>query len=1098
MRHSRSIVVLAFLLLQSMPVSAVISFIQPAPTPLVTGKDGSGAVGLATGDFNGDVKPDLAVTFVDDIGAGQQGFVAIMPGNGDGTFQAPTTLHTLSPGVFARGILAKDFDGDGKLDLVVAIGESRQILFFKGHGDGVFDAPLVRSTNHRPQGLQTADLNHDGILDLVALNPEDNTVSVLLGVGNGTFLPPTDYPVGSSPLDVAIGDVDGVNGPDIVVANYDSLTVGVLLNNGNGAFASMVSFNAKMKPQGLYLADFDGDGKLDVVAGGNDCNGGDVDFSGCLVFMKGLGNGIFAAPTDANFTGADSIPIHRFSENVAPDLNGDGKPDVVFVPLQSGGFGRSQVMVGLGRGDGTFYVSYWVGAPPQPFAGANPDFVTGIAAVPADFDKDGVLDLAFATMGKDNTRGGVSILFGDTPGTFDVPRSYSANYKGFAHGAPARGGVFGDFTGDGKADLVVVDGGTDGFVPSPLLDTFRGNGDGSFADAITALPWDPGHSGSSSTLRSADLDKNGTLDLVFFGPQSGLVASGYGDGTFTNFGGFGYNAGVPANMVVADFNGDGFPDLAIFEGIGCSFPNASTQVEILLQGAGGTKTFSTKSTVPVNGICGGGSALVAADFDKDGKVDLIVPLGNNTNGTNSSTLFIKGNGDGTFQAPVEIGTGVPTIFDYVAADLNNDGKLDLIGVGGGGVYVQLGNGNGTFQAPVGYEMGGFCGDSRCGVKVADFDGDGIPDIAVVIANSFGGFAVLRGKGDGTFEPAIRFATGATGGAWLDAADVNGDGLPDVVVGHAGDNGNGYTVLINDSKPPAADLAISKSDAPDPVTVGNPLTYTITVTNNGPSAATGVATTDTLPAGVTLVSATASQGNCSGTATITCNLGVLNNGGSATVTITVTPTQIGGISNTATVRANEADPNTNNNSATQVTTINPVARLLTALSPAKLWAGQGGRNKKLKFDLLAEVLVNGQVVGSGQISNVNSGTGSFKKAVFDTLSLTLGSPAAVPPGATLSLRVSVRVSCATVDTGIAGTATLWYNGQQVDTGKRKDAGSRFVATIGGANNNYFLRSGFALASAAGTSKQSVNVAVSDASACPGRPFTPFGTWSATVP
>jgi uncharacterized repeat protein (TIGR01451 family) len=1083
-----------------MPATAALSFIQPSPTPLVTVKVSGGAVGLATADFNGDGKPDLAVTFIDDVGAGQQGFVAVMLGNGDGSFQAPAPLYTLSPGVFARGILARDFDRDGKLDLAVAVGESRQILFFKGHGNGVFDAAVVTSTTHRPQGLQTADLNGDGILDLVTLNPDDNTVSVLLGVGNGTFQAPTDYPAGSNPLDVAIGDVDGLNRPDLVVGSYATGAVGVLLNNGNGTFASMVSFNAKMKPQGLYLADFDGDGKLDVVAAGNDCNGGNVDSSGCMVFMKGQGNGSFTVPLDQNFTGIDSIPIRRFTENFAPDLNGDGKPDVVFVPLQPGGFGKSEVMVGLNKGDGTgtFNVSYWVGGILQPVAGANPDFVTGIAALPADFDKDGVLDLVFATVGKDNTRGGVSILFGDTPGTFDVPRSYPGNYKGFSHGPPARGGVFGDFTGDGKIDLVVVDAGTDGFVASPMLDTFRGNGDGTLRDAITALPWDPHNSGSSSTLRSADLDKNGTLDLVFFGPQSGIVASGNGNGTFTAFGSFGYAAGVAANMVLADFNGDGFPDLAIFEGIGCFFPNASTQIEILLQGSGGTKTFASKSILPVNGICGGGTALVAADFDKDGKVDLLVPLGNNTNGTNASALFFKGNGDGTFQASSDIGTGLPTIFDYAAADLNNDGKLDLIGVGGGAVYIQLGNGNGTFQAPVPYGVGGFCGDSRCGVKIADFDGDGIPDIAVVISDSFGGFAALRGKGDGTFEPPVRFAVGATGAAWLDIADVDGDGLPDVVVGHSGDNGNGYTVLLNDSKPPSADLAISKSDSPDPVTVGNPLTYTITVRNNGPSAATGVMMTDSLPATLTLVSAISGQGNCTGTATVTCNLGTLSNGGSVTVTIVVTPTQVGGISNTATVTAAETDPDASNNSATEITTINPIIRQLSALGPANLWVGQGGRNKKLKFDLLAEVFVNSQVVGTGQLSNVNSGTGSFKKAVFDSMSLALGASTAVPPGATLSLRASVRVSCATNSTGISGTATLWYNGKPVDTGKRKDAGSRLNATIGGTNSSYFLRTALALATTAGTSKQSINVAVNDAAACPGRPFTSFGTWSVNLP
>ena len=130
--------------------------------------------------------------------------------------------------------------------------------------------------------------------------------------------------------------------------------------------------------------------------------------------------------------------------------------------------------------------------------------------------------------------------------------------------------------------------------------------------------------------------------------------------------------------------------------------------------------------------------------------------------------------------------------------------------------------------------------------------------------------------------------------------------------------------------PVANLAITKTDAPDPVAVGSPLTYTLTATNNGPSPATGVTVTDTLPANVTFVSATPSQGTCTQAGgTVTCPLGALASGASATVTIQVTPTAAAGgttLTNTAQVTANEADPNPANNTATATTAVTPAADL----------------------------------------------------------------------------------------------------------------------------------------------------------------------------
>src|SRR5207237_364232 len=104
--------------------------------------------------------------------------------------------------------------------------------------------------------------------------------------------------------------------------------------------------------------------------------------------------------------------------------------------------------------------------------------------------------------------------------------------------------------------------------------------------------------------------------------------------------------------------------------------------------------------------------------------------------------------------------------------------------------------------------------------------------------------------------------------------------------------------------------------------GSPLTYGLVVHNAGPDTATGVSLSDPLPAGVTFVSAQASQGSCGGTTTVTCDLGTLAAGAEATVALVVTPTGAGPLTNTATVTAGRADPDSGNNQASALTTVNP--------------------------------------------------------------------------------------------------------------------------------------------------------------------------------
>lgn len=131
--------------------------------------------------------------------------------------------------------------------------------------------------------------------------------------------------------------------------------------------------------------------------------------------------------------------------------------------------------------------------------------------------------------------------------------------------------------------------------------------------------------------------------------------------------------------------------------------------------------------------------------------------------------------------------------------------------------------------------------------------------------------------------------------------------------------------------PQADLGLQKTDSPDPVRAGQNLSYTLVVTNRGPNDATGVTLTDPLPAGVSYVSASASQGGCGGTSTVTCLLGALPAGNSATVSVVVTAlaSAVPSITNTAVVSATETDPNPADNSSTAVTTVTPVADVAIA-------------------------------------------------------------------------------------------------------------------------------------------------------------------------
>ena len=294
-------------------------------------------------------------------------------------------------------------------------------------------------------------------------------------------------------------------------------------------------------------------------------------------------------------------------------------------------------------------------------------------------------------------------------------------------------------------------------------------------------------------LAVADLNSDGKPDLVvsnLAGPnQSGDgvlgVLLGNGDGTFKpalTFGSGGYGA---SSVVVADINGDGMPDVLVANT--CVSSNDCTNGTVSVFLGKGNGTFRP----PVTYSSGGQSAVsvAVADVNGDGKLDLLVANQSGENNGDGSVGVLLGNGNGTFRPPVTYDAGDSVTSSLAVADLKGNGKQDLVVTNSGHatVNVLLGNGDGTFQAAVVYSTGG---EIPVSVAVEDVNGDGKPDL--IVANWYSGtLGVLLGNGDGTFQAAATYSSGGSSPDSVVAKDVNGDGKLDLVAANCGSSQNSY-------------------------------------------------------------------------------------------------------------------------------------------------------------------------------------------------------------------------------------------------------------------------------------------------------------------
>jgi hypothetical protein len=386
-----------------------------------------------------------------------------------------------------------------------------------------------------------------------------------------------------------------------------------------------------------------------------------------------------------------------------------------------------------------------------------------------------------------------------------------------------------DFNGDGKADIAVTDNAV------KKLFIYLNDGKGSFGTPIsmdlTMAALGPGR------IVAGDFNEDGKQDLIIgtvAGLQSNLVLIGNGDGTFTQMADIPNSFGFLSALAV-DVNGDHHLDLIVGTNPGADV--------FLGDGHGGFRHGSVSGN---NNIFSAVSGVAAGDFNKDGKVDFAA-----ASGSAGLTIYLGG-GDGTFIASSTISgsvLGSSTTSSVAVADFDGDGNQDLlIGVTAAPIVIP-GSGNGSFDASKQYYLvtgGTLINKAPYSdlVAVADMDGDQKPDAVIsddstetvnvalnATVNSLRNLSTYTGSGVDFFNSIDQ------GVSVLSLADLNGDGLPDIVVGS---NVTQNISVFLSIKPKAAATATLTPSA-NPQLVGSSVTFTAKISGTGGNSPTGTVT-----------------------------------------------------------------------------------------------------------------------------------------------------------------------------------------------------------------------------------------------------------------
>ena len=972
---------------------------------------------IAIGDFNNDGNQDF-------ITANIQAGVSIGLGNGLGGFTSTTdsTIDSVVRGSIAIG----DFNNDGNQDFAVIRQFPETVFIRLGNGSGSFGSPIQVNSATSPSNLAIGDFNNDGKQDLAVLSRSSMTVSIRLGDGLGGFSGSTQVAAGSNSFNLTIGDFNNDGNQDLAIVNMNSSgTVSIRLGDGLGGFSGSTEVSVGNNPSSVVIGDFNNDGNLDLEVGS----------SPTIIFLFGNGLGGFTA----------NQVINGGFGGIVGDFNNDGKQDLAGINSISG----SLIEIKLGGCSVAPTATPTLGNYPNTSVTVGANTTITPDAVPTNTTRINVsTNTNFkGLLAANPTTGVVRVTnahpagtylvtikaFNDTNGmiakTFTLTVSNGTVCNGTVQfttapnvstGAFPRTITIGDFNNDGNQDFITAN------QTSNTVSVRLGDGTGNITNNTSEVF--VGNSPFSVAVGDFNNDGNQDFAAANRGDSTISIRLGNGLGNFTGNEVSLPNSSFPVGISIADFNNDGKQDFVVTGSSG----NAGA---VYVRFGDGTGNFSG------NFMLGNGEFAVSAsigDFNNDGNQDFVT-----ANPSNSTFVVFTGNGVNNFNGVLQ-GT-VNSIAGVTVGNFNNDSSQDLVipNSNVNTVTIFLGNGLPGFNNPTTVGVGSQPSSSSIG----DFNNDGRQDIAVANAND-GTVSLLLGNGSGTFINSLTIPV--VGDAFsIATADFNNDGIQDFAV--AGRTPRTVAIRLggcsvtptptptptvsptptpNPTATPTPtptpgseiDLRISQNDAPDPVMVGQPLTYTLTVFIRRFSGQNNVSPQIRFnyPGGVPFVFNSA-NGTDSYTATpdafgVTFSGGAFTGFGDATGTfnIIITPQSSGtltSLGNNVIVDSTNVvfETNENNNTAqTITTTVTPsnVCTPSTTVTEGDLFPG----------GIVSFGVTSG--AGSVTVDHVNAGTGLQSLTVVNSTNAVVNIPAFTP-----GTQMPVVVTFTPINPGLAVDFTL---------------------------------------------------------------------------